>query len=323
MSKSEIIPVFYIGVQRSGTTWLGNILTDVLQIPTAKHPMHYGVKESAIYRTKKYWGELNEPDQYIQFLELFTSSDYFQLVKGDKAFFYNNHYSDFYELYMELMDQFAVRQGRNTWVTKLDPAFFSDEKALRDFEKVVRERYGEAKFIFVIREYNSYIHSYLRMGGASFAKRNSFWRKYFAILTGTAFYFYYNRKIKNFIESNNGLEISYESLRGNYDQTLEKLGNFLRTETKNKSSKTKEYPRNTSFAKRKKNSNSFLIPLSKIIFEKSNFLAACLVKLRIAMSRPRNPLTWRLLKSKYFQEDFKIELKASGQQQLVDYVDQP
>ena len=104
LTKSSITPVFYLGGPRNGTTWLGNILNTGFDIITPSHQLHYGFVESAMCKNKIYWKGFNTVNNYIRFLELYSSSDYFLLVNGDKEYFYKNRSNDFYDFFFEMME---------------------------------------------------------------------------------------------------------------------------------------------------------------------------------------------------------------------------
>src|SRR5210317_987322 len=99
----EIIPIFSLGVARSGTTWLGNILCEHPEIIGAQHELHWGIHESHIYSNKMYWRDFSDKNNYIKFLEHYSSADYFNIIKGDKEYFYSNPQESFYHFYLELM----------------------------------------------------------------------------------------------------------------------------------------------------------------------------------------------------------------------------
>lgn len=83
-------PVFVLGLNRNGTTWLPNILCNHPEICGAQHKVHWGIKETNICRHILYWNDFVKNDEFIKFLELYSSGDHFTLSEGDKRYFYQN-----------------------------------------------------------------------------------------------------------------------------------------------------------------------------------------------------------------------------------------
>lgn len=172
-------PLLVLGLNRNGTTWIQNILCNHPEIVGAQHKAHWGAHESGICRNILYWGDLSNNDQFIRFLELYSSADNFKLVKGDKDYFYENRPKNFTEFYLELMDNYARKENVKYWVTKLDPLFYKFPEMLEDFLERAKDRYDEIKFISIKREYKKVLESSMNMQGVSknlksFVTRKSF-----------------------------------------------------------------------------------------------------------------------------------------------------
>ncbi|MFW5953609.1 MAG: sulfotransferase, partial [Candidatus Natronoplasma sp.] len=128
-----VTPIFVLGLERNGTTWLQNILCNHPKIVGAQHQAHWGIKESYICGNILYWGNFEDNDEFIEFLELYSSGDYFKLVEGNKEYFYQNRPEDFADFFFELMDNYAEKKNATYWITKLDSLFYRHEELLDKF----------------------------------------------------------------------------------------------------------------------------------------------------------------------------------------------
>src|SRR5919108_3944767 len=73
-------PVFVLGLERSGTTWLANILASHPQAVAVQSEDHFGVHESIFFsHFAPAYGDLNEEHNFRRFATDFTASDYYLL----------------------------------------------------------------------------------------------------------------------------------------------------------------------------------------------------------------------------------------------------
>lgn len=313
MSNSLITPVIYLGAPRNGTTWLGNILIKSFKVSSAYHPLHYGIHESNIYRNYKFWGNLESLNNYISFLELYSSSDYFKLVDGNKDSFYEKKHSNFYSFFFELMDQYALSNNSNHWCTKLDPDIFLEVGAIDKLMSQINLRYDNVKYISIKREYPEYLRSYINMGGHSYKKRLK--NKFVANILAAARYKLNYRKIQKIINNNSALHIDFQELKDNYEKQINRIEEYLGLSY---FPSTLDIPRNSSFDK-PKTAESFSIT-SKLIFNIINVIPSIdwlILKLNNKITPKRNPFSHRLLKSKFFKEELHNEFRITNNSRLL------
>ena len=316
----SINPVFVLGIARNGTTWLGNLLAGHNGITAAAHFLHHGIHESNILQNKYYWGDLEDVDAYISFIHQYSSEDYFLLCQGNREHFLAHRQHDFYRFFLELMDQYAVRQAQKLWTTKLDPLFYIDKKELNRFLKLIDERYGQPKFIAIKRNLTDYLKSYINMEGAANQLRKKKSVRLFVLLLGVMRYVNSYRKIKWVVESRKGLFITYEDLLKQKEGTLTRIADYLGIP--GEAFEEIAYKPNTSFQKaRKSELNNMQLRLAKLLFFIFNvcpWAASGFLKLyQRAKSKPA-PLFHRLLKYRYYPEELKLELEKKGSYQLLD-----
>ena len=223
----KITPIFVLGSARNGTTWLCNILCNHPQIVGAQHKIHWGIHESNIYKNMHYWGDLSKDKNFIRFMELYSSADYFQLVEGDKNYFYRNRPADFLEFYFKLMDQFAIKKNATHWLTKLDPDFYIHPKELNEFFYRIEKRYKYYRLIGIKREFISVFNSYLNMEGRASQHRTAlFVRELLILLEGSRYIAHYNT-IENVIKLKKGILLDFNKLRYNREKEIYNICKYL------------------------------------------------------------------------------------------------
>lgn len=72
------IPIFIVGVQRTGTTWIANIISNNSNVTACGAEKHKGIHESAFFsKLLGYCGDLKDNNKFIEFVSIFSKSDYF------------------------------------------------------------------------------------------------------------------------------------------------------------------------------------------------------------------------------------------------------
>ena len=316
--KSEIIPIFVLGSARNGTTWLGNVLCRHPEIVGAEHKAHWGQHECHAYLCHQYVGDLRNDYNLIRFLELYSTADFFQLVEGDKEFFYQNRPENFFDFFLTLMDRYARKKKVRHWVAKLDPLFYYHDKELRQFLALLQRRYHTFHFISIKREFQSVLQSYLHMEGDHSIHQLPPLTKRLATFLESARYVEHYRVIERLIRSHQGLAIAYEDLRHQSEDQLRQICQFL---SLNFSTDMMQpaYKPNSSFlhAPQTSDVSTFTVWCASTIYTKIFALcpplAWALLRLR-DLTRPKTvPFSWRLLRLKYQRESFANELKRTGQ----------
>lgn len=314
-NKSNITPVFYLGAARNGTTWLGNILHEVFGISTAFHPLHYGINESAINKNNKYWGDLSNNDNYIKFIELYSKSDFFLLVDGDKEYFYRNPQDNFFEFFLTLMDQYAIKNNKTNWCTKLDPDFYENLSDLDYFINLINKRYEQVKYIGIQRAHSQYLKSYVHMSGRFHTLRSKL--KPLAYILGSARYHLYYRSISNIIKDQNAILIKYEDLKQNYKDEIENISTYLNIkQLKNEVTSQK----NSSFKKTDSKNISSLATVIHKVLSKSFYVNYLILKFYSKIVNKDPQLYYRILKSKYFQDRLITDLEKTHDFQIIDLI---
>jgi hypothetical protein len=229
-----VTPIFVLGSERNGTTWLCNLLAQHPAIAAVQHQAHWGFHESNLYKQNRYWGSLGESDRLIRCVELYGSGDHARLVGESKEALYARRPADFYELYFEMMDRYAERQGTRFWLTKLDPLYYQHPRELRKLLARLQDRYGRVHFVGVKRTLPGVLRSYLNMEGRAGQHRTAPGIAQFLMLFQTARYVVHYRQIGKLLRPFGAPLLSYGELSRNsrdaLSRVLEPIGLSFTTE---------------------------------------------------------------------------------------------
>ena len=153
-------PVFVLGLQRSGTTWIANLLAGSGGVAAVTAAEHRGVHESLFFsHFATAFGPFDDAEARGRFRAAFAASDYF-LLSGvseatlDAALARGRDYAD---AFAAVMDAVAERQGCALWLEKSPHHTLLAEDLAR--------RFPEARFVCVTRSSAGLIASRLSAYG--------------------------------------------------------------------------------------------------------------------------------------------------------------
>jgi len=138
------IPIFVIGMNRTGTKWMSNLIANHPEVIAVQHERHTGILETNVFDAwPRKFPDLSLPDEYVGFIELWSRTDFFRITGTDKKILYDRspRPTDILEMFRILMDDFATRNERRFWLQKVSP--WATEDVLRHFREarlVVIER---------------------------------------------------------------------------------------------------------------------------------------------------------------------------------------
>jgi len=228
-------PIFIIGNQRSGTTWLANILCQHSKIVGVQSEP-FGIRESYYFNIiDRYFGNLKNDNNFNQFIDVFSSSDYFILTKVDKDIFYKERPTNYVQSFKLLMNTFAEKNNAEFWLEKTPGHTLYLNKLSKYFKT--------ASFIGIKRDIVDILKSAVRRN----TFRNNRIKKLF-ILRRVLQYYKYDKHLNKFNSiSNRILLINYEFLRKNPKKIISKVCQFLNIEFES-SLLTQHYEKGTSFS---------------------------------------------------------------------------
>ena len=215
-------PIFVLGKHRSGTTWLGNQLCQHSLVAGITHEEHFGMLESA-YFTCVYnrYGDLANKNNFIEFVEVMSTSDYFRLAGATKEFSYSLWPTTYEHFFRAVMDHYAAKQGAAYWLEKSP----SHSVMVNQLAAI----YPDAMFIAIVRDVEAVVASGVALRASrepEFAENA--WLRRRNIIRIVLSWTYYNKTLKAFgVRSERMSAVRYETLRADPANTLRSVCSFL------------------------------------------------------------------------------------------------
>jgi hypothetical protein len=153
-------PVFVLGLQRSGTTWLANVFAQHSRAVAVQSAHHFGIFESIFFsHFAAAYGDLNDEANFRRFAASFVTSEYYLLSGLDPGWLTTLNVRSYPEIFRAMMEEVARRQGgADFWVEKSpDHTHLADELAAT---------FPDARFICIVRQPQSATASMLWLRGA-------------------------------------------------------------------------------------------------------------------------------------------------------------
>ena len=118
-----ITPIVIIGMNRSGTKWVSNILCSHEEVIGAQSERSTGILETNMFGAMQDRFDLSDPDEYVGFLELWAQTELFRRTNVAKEVFYklSPRPRSFLKMFDLLMSEFARKNGKGYWLQKTSP----------------------------------------------------------------------------------------------------------------------------------------------------------------------------------------------------------
>ncbi len=158
-SGSSPIPVFVLGLQRSGTTWLANVLANHPNAVAVQAEDHFGIHESIFFsHFARAYGDLDDDLNFRRFAAEFTTSDYYMLTGLPPDWLLSDRPGSYPEAFRNVMDEMARRRGGvQLWIEKSPTHTLLAEELAAAFP--------DARFVGIERRPEPVIASQLRLDG--------------------------------------------------------------------------------------------------------------------------------------------------------------
>jgi hypothetical protein len=217
-SESSPIPVFVLGLQRSGTTWIANMLGAHSQVACVEAEDHHGIHESIFFsHFARTYGDLEDDENFRRFATDFTASDYYLLTGIEETWFWQRRPRSYAGAFRDLMEEMARRRDARFWIEKSPDHTLLCRQLARDFP--------DARFVCVVRESMSRVRS--MVSGPKWRPRSYLGRILF-LFRACAANDLYGRTLKRFSsECGRGILIRYEDLLGDADGNLRRITDFV------------------------------------------------------------------------------------------------
>ena len=212
--RGKPIPVFLVGLQRTGTSLLGDVI--------AVHPGVAAVKGVKIKESNFFsvfcprgFGDLKSEENYVKLRNLFLKTLFFRVSNLDKQIYYENRPTNYPDFFRLMMDKLASRKKATHWIDK--------SPHHSPYLKEIAQGFPEAKFIAIKRDVVETIRSAMK----KLAKRKGLRKNLFRLARLT---FAYASCYKHIQSANLGgqiLMIRFEELLSSPKEVLSKICNFL------------------------------------------------------------------------------------------------
>ena len=137
-------PLFVLGKQRSGTTWLSTQLSQHSQVACVRDDHHGGIHESAYFsHVAGRYGDLARKTNYVEFVEVMAVSDTMRILDIDKDFLYALWPTTYEGVFEAVMTRLAQQKGARYWLDKTPEHTLMVDK--------LAALYPEAKFVAILR----------------------------------------------------------------------------------------------------------------------------------------------------------------------------
>lgn len=214
----KAVPIFVLGLQRSGTTWLANMLCQHPKCAGIQAEDHHGIHESLFFsHFAKSYGDLADDQNYQRFAEDFAKSDYFLLSNLPYSWLIQQRSRSYSGIFRALMDQVAAREGASHWVEK------SPHHTLVCNE--LAAQFPDAKFLCVLRKPVTLMPSLLN---APWRRATSYPRRLITLAGACLSYTLFAKTLRRFAERHpSATLVSYESLAANTSEEARAMCRFV------------------------------------------------------------------------------------------------
>ena len=119
----EVTPILVVGLNRSGTKWLSNILCNHPLVAGVQSERARGILETNLFHRMREKFYLRAADDYIGFVELWRQSEFFRLINEQSDYLYTltPRPQSFIWIFNHVMTRYAGRQNAVYWLQKCDP----------------------------------------------------------------------------------------------------------------------------------------------------------------------------------------------------------
>lgn len=211
-------PIFVLGIQRTGTTWIANLLAARTDIYAVQAERHMGVHESVFFsHFAKAFGPWENKAAREKFKQAFLTSDYVKLsglsileVENINA----HSYAEYFQIFMERASQ---SKEATAWLEK------SPHHTMLAQE--LTYIYPDARFVCITRRNEGLLRSRLWSYGRT---PPAYPRRLGTIIRGCASNIFHTRFLEKFCAQNDhAILICFEDLQKDTEGTLKRISRFL------------------------------------------------------------------------------------------------
>ncbi len=218
-----VSPIFVVGARRTGTTWLGNIICNHSDVAGIQG----GAKQEGINETVFFshlagkYGDLKDLNNLLQFIEIFSNSNYFIQSGLDKEIFYRAKPQTYQAVFYIFMEHFAKKQGKDYFLEKSPPHSLHVEE--------IAGYYKNAKIVAIKRNIVEQIKSASKRNKITSGKKIGRLRELGLNMKRVIAYHTYYKHIKRLIskQPDRIMLVEYEDLKRATKETVIRVCEFL------------------------------------------------------------------------------------------------
>ena len=223
-------------MNRSGTKWLSNMLSNHSDIISLQNERGGGIIETNMFDNfPKAFGDLSFPDNYVGLVECWSETDFFKSAGADKERFYrlSPRVCCYFKLFRIFMDDMATRHGKRFWLQKTNP--FNGLSCMN--------HYRDARYVVVKRNIFDTVKSHIQL----FLNRDNRTKQ---IAKEVFFYKYQEKLIYKILKRRNVVSVNYDSLKNDTAKHMKAVCQSIGVDFQKAMLKVKFKP-NTSFRNNK------------------------------------------------------------------------
>ncbi len=207
--------IIVVGMNRSGTKWLSNILLNHPNIFGIQTELDDGIVETNLFGIMQKKFDLTRPDDYVGFVELWSSTNFFKQTKLSKEFLYNlkPRPTNFLEIFKIVMNTCAEREGKSFWLQKTSPSLAFN----------VLSYFDKSNVILIKRDPIQTIKSTLKI----ILERRNNKKSFYLFLRQIYVYILDEKRLTKLYKEKKAIFISYEALKNNTENEIKKICNRI------------------------------------------------------------------------------------------------
>lgn len=226
---STITPVLIVGMNRSGTKWLSNLLCNHSMVAGVQSARHAGIVETNMFTVMDEKFDVSSPQDRHVMIDLWTRTDFFLGTSVDRRLLFEDpEPKTSLEVFVRCMETHARLSSKTHWLQKLSP-----EAAL-----AVLDRLPAAKVIVIKRDFLSTIRSTLQLEYID-GKTPSVFDAVYSFVAQS-------KLLTRVTSCHTAYRVRFEDLRDDLPQTMRAVCDFLGIPFETDVLQT-EFAKNTSF----------------------------------------------------------------------------
>lgn len=220
-----------IGLNRSGTKWLSNLISAHSNVYAVKHEAHFGILESNVFNDfGRMFPSIDSPELQTAFTTIWSESDFLKITETDLPALMNREKpKTVFDAFRLVMSTAATRHNSRYWLQKCSPVQFA----------TLRNEFADSKRVFIYRKLDEVLVS-------AFENANECGQSAGRMRQITS-YCLQNQVLQNLMKESGSICVAYEELKTNPEKVIEGVLNFLDLKSTNQTFDLGFQP-NTSFA---------------------------------------------------------------------------